>query len=93
MLPASNITDPKTQLFIDQLKKQLGAAAEDVTEGTKLEELENNLRNEGRWLTRILATANQTWAETTSEIWRNSLPSACLKGMPVADASCHLTCR
>jgi hypothetical protein len=28
--------------------------------GDKIEELENNLRNEGRWLPRIPATVNQT---------------------------------
>jgi hypothetical protein len=76
MLPAADRTDSKTQQFIDYLKKQLGPAAEDVMEGTKLEDLENSLRNEGQWLTKILATASPASTEATLQDLEEFLASA-----------------
>lgn len=76
MLPAADRTDSKTPQFIDYLKKQLGPAVEDVVEGTKLEDLENSLINEGRWLTKILATASPASTESRLQDLEEFLASA-----------------
>jgi hypothetical protein len=67
MLPDFEATALKEQQFLNYLTEKLGINSKDIMERSKLEELENKLRNEGQQLTKILATANASTPEITRQ--------------------------
>lgn len=80
MLPDLDVTASKALPLHNYLIEQLDVTSEDVMDKSKLAELEKKLRNEGQWLTKILATANPSTPETTLRELEKFLASAIVPG-------------